>query len=433
MKSSVLKLIQKILKALARLTIRRYKPGIVGITGNVGKTSVKEAIKTVLEHDRRVRAASKNFNNELGLPLTILGDWQEAGGALFWFRVILASCWRLLLKRRTYPEILILEYGIDHPGDMRKLLEIARPHIGVVTPIGDIPVHIEFFAGKEGLVREKARLVQALPATGFAILNADNNASLQMKEHTRAHTITYGKSEGVDIRISNFETRLDSVPPCVTCKLEYNGSFVPVRIENVVGEIQTYTAAAAAAVGIAFGMNLVRISENLSYYESPKGRMKTIEGLKESVLIDDTYNSSPLAAREALETLGQIRAKRKIAVLGDMLELGKYTIEAHEKIGKLAAERVKVLITVGARAKFIAEAARKAGLPNKWIFVFNNTAEAGKCLEKLLERGDLVLIKGSQGVRMERIVKEVMAEPAKAEKFLVRQTPRWLEKPSIYD
>ncbi|MEK7076826.1 MAG: cyanophycin synthetase, partial [Patescibacteria group bacterium] len=302
-----------------------------------------------------------------------------------------------------------------------------------VTPIGDIPVHIEFFAGKEGLIREKARLVQALPATGFAILNADNSASLQMKEHTRARAITYGKGGGVDMRISNFETRLDSAPPCVTCKLEYNGGFVPVRIENVVGEIQTYTAAAAAAVGIAFGMNLVRISENLSYYKSPKGRLKIIEGLKESTLIDDTYNSSPLAAREALETLGQIRAKRKIAVLGDMLELGRHTIEAHEEIGKLAGGRVKVLITVGAKAKFIAEAARKAGLPNKWIFVFNDTAEAGKCLERLLERGDLVLIKGSEGVRMERIVKEVMAKPEKAEKLLVRQSERWLSKPGIYD
>ena len=322
MKPSILSIIQKLLKTLARLTLRKYKPGIIGITGNVGKTSAKEAIYTVLGRERKVRAASKNFNNELGLPLTILGNWQDTGGVFFWGKALISSMWNLGLKKKSYPEILVLEYGIDHPCDMRKLLEIARPHMGVVTPIGDIPVHIEFFAGKEGLIREKAKLVTQIPATGFAILNADNKASVEMKDQTRAHAITYGYREGADIQISNFETHLESTPPCVTCKLTYNGNLVPVRIENAVGKIQTYTAAAAAAVGIAFGLNLVKISENLSYYKSPPGRMKVIDGLKGSIVIDDTYNSSPLAAEEALDTLGDIKAKRKIAALGDMLELG---------------------------------------------------------------------------------------------------------------
>ena len=135
MKSRILPILEKLLKLLARLTLKRYKPGIIGITGNVGKTSAKEAIRLLLERERKVRANSKNYNNEFGLPLTILGDWKETEGTLFWIKVILFSVVNLLIKRKSYPELLILEYGIDRPGDMRKLLEIARPHIGVVTAI----------------------------------------------------------------------------------------------------------------------------------------------------------------------------------------------------------------------------------------------------------------------------------------------------------
>ena len=249
-------MLQNLLKFLARLTLKKYNPGIIGITGNVGKTSTKEAIRVVLERERRVRSASKNFNNELGLPLTILGDWEKIGGMFFWIRVILTSVWRLLWKSRSYPELLILEYGIDRPGDMRRLLEIARPHIGVVTPIGEIPVHVEFFAGREGLIREKTRMVKELPATGFAVLNADNEASRNMRGETRAHVVTYGWNESADVRIRALETRMEALPPCITCKLEYNGSFVPVRIEESVGRVHASAAAAGAAVGAALASTL---------------------------------------------------------------------------------------------------------------------------------------------------------------------------------
>ncbi len=424
---------ENLLKFLAKLTLKKYRPGIIGITGNVGKTSTKEAIRVVLEHERRVRSASKNFNNELGLPLTILGDWQKTGGALFWARVVFVSLWRLAWKTKSYPELLILEYGIDHPGDMKRLLEIARPHIGVVTPIGEIPVHVEFFSGRDGLIREKTRLVKDLPATGFAVLNGDNDASRSMKGETRAHAITYGWSESADIRIRSMETRMDASPPCITCKLEYNGSFVPVRIEGAVGRVHAYAAAAGAAVGVAFGMNLVKISENLSYYKSAPGRLRVLEGREGSRIIDDTYNSSPLALQEAMETLKSIRARRKIAVLGDMLELGKYAVEAHEKVGEGVAGAVKILVTVGALAKFIAEAAKTAGLSEKNIVVAKTLGEAEDALKKILRAGDLVLVKGSQGVRMEKVVEGIMAHPEKAKELLVRQDARWLEKPGLYD
>ncbi|MEK7147102.1 MAG: Mur ligase family protein, partial [Patescibacteria group bacterium] len=146
MKDVKIKILRLILKKLARWTISRYQPEIVGVTGTVGKTSTKEAIKAVLGKYRRVRASSGNFNNEIGLPLAILGDWEKIRGFFFWLKVFAVSLSRLVLKM-PYPEILILEYAADRPGDLKYLLSIARPKVGVITAVGDIPAHVEFYSG----------------------------------------------------------------------------------------------------------------------------------------------------------------------------------------------------------------------------------------------------------------------------------------------
>lgn len=433
MKKVRLGILKWILKLLSRATVARYKPGIVGITGTVGKTSTKEAIRTVLGFDRRVRAPSKSFNNELGLPLTILGDWDSTGGVLFWLKVIFVSLWRLIVPVSSYPEMLVLEYGVDRPGDMNYLLAIARPHIAVFTALGEIPVHVEFFAGPEALFHEKVKLINQLPTTGFAILNGDDLMVREAKEQTRAQVITYGFDGTNDMRISNFAHHFDGDNATISFKLTYSGSFVPVKIDGVVGKSQTYATAAAATVGLIFGMNLVTIAEALRKYSAPQGRLKVIPGIKESVLIDDTYNASPIAMHEALDALRDLKAKRKIAVLGDMLEIGKYTLQAHEAIGRLVPKCSDMLIAVGLRAKFIADAAERAGMKKTAVASFMNLAEAGKYLQSKIQRGDLILIKGSQGVRLEKAVKEVMREPAKAEELLVRQASRWSAIPGLYD
>ena len=180
-------------------------------------------------------------------------------------------------------------------------------------------------------------------------------------------------------------------------------------------------------------MNLVKISEALVNYRSPAGRLTLIKGIKQSNIIDDTYNASPLAMREALETLKRLKAKRKIAVFGDMLEIGKYTMQAHEEIGHFASKVIDILITVGTRAKFIAEGAAKFGMSKKSIFQFDDVNKAGIFLQDKIQKGDLILIKGSQGVRMEKIVEEVMAEPQRAEELLVRQTPVWKKRKGMYE
>ncbi len=433
MKSFFINLLKTILKGLSKATLSRYEPKIVGITGNVGKTSTKMAAEAVLVRKFKVRSSAKSFNNELGLPLAILGNWQKTGGAFFWLKVVLFGIFQLIFKNSSYPEILILEYGVDHPGDLKYLLDIARPQIGVVTAIGEIPVHIEFFTGKEQLVREKENLVSHLPATGFAILNADDYTVLQMKEETRAQVMTFGFDENTDVKTTTFETIFNNGIAGVTFKIGYGGSFTPVRIENVFGKTQVYAAAAAASIGLVLGMNLVTISDALTDYHAPPGRMKVIPGIKGSWLIDDTYNASPLAVESALYTLKELKAKRKIAVLGDMLEIGKYTAEAHMKVGEYAEDSADVLITVGLRGKFISESAKESGMKKSRVHHFDNIKEAGLFLQDKIKEGDLVLIKASQAVRFEKIVKEVMADPDEAEKLLVRQNKEWLEKKGSYE
>ncbi len=431
-KEFLIKSLKFILRYLAGLTIARYEPRIIGVTGSVGKTSTKFALKAVLSKNYRVRASSGNLNNELGLSLAVLGDWKEKDLALvsnsqsvrqdwdkdtrtakirktfFWLKVIAVSAWRIIKKTDKYPEILILEYGADRPGDIKNLLKIARPEMAIITAVGDIPVHVEFFAGPDDVAREKGRLIECLPAAGLAVLNGDDETVARLKSRTRARVAMFGFLKEVDVRITRFENVLEEDRPFgISFKLEYQGTFVPVRIKGVFGKAQAYAAAAAATIGIAFGMNLVAISEALGKYVPAPSRMRLLPGIKDTFIIDDCYNASPLSMHAALDTLRDLPAKRKIAVLGDMLEIGKYTPEAHEHVGALAGKILNILVTVGPRAKFIAAAAKNAGMKNANIISFNTAEDAKKSVQDLLRKGDIVLVKGSHSMELDKIVEKI--------------------------
>lgn len=435
MKTFSLKILSSLLKRLARWTVAKYQPSIVGVTGNVGKTSTKTAVARILGTERRVRTASKNFNNEFGLPTTIIGDFKDTDGAFFWLKVIGKGIGQLIVRNNLYPEMLVLEYGVDRPGDMNYLLEVARPEIGVITAIGETPVHVEFFDGPEGIAKEKSKLIAQLPSTGFAILNADDERIGFFREQTRAHVITYGFGPEADVRITSFANAIaeNGENGFVSFKINYGGSMVPVKIEGILGKSAAYASAAGAAAGLIFGMNLLKIAETIGGYRNPAGRENIIPGIKNSLIIDDTYNAAPKATEEALLTLKSIKAKRKIAVLGDMLELGRYTMEAHRKIGKMVPKSANILIAIGTRAKSIAEEAVKAGMPKRNVFSFENLGDAARELKTMVRKGDVILVKGSQSVRMEKITKDVMRDPREAEKLLVRQSAVWLAKPGLYD
>lgn len=408
MKSFGLNLLKKILKVLARWTVRKYKPGLIGITGSVGKTSTKYGIYAVLKGKRKVRVSPGNFNNEIGFPLAILSDEKEIKGKLFWLGVILRAVKNLIFKA-DYPQILILEYGADKPGDIKYLLQIARPQIGIITSIGNIPVHVEFYSSAAEVAKEKTNLIASLPENGFAFLNRDETFFEEIRKKAKAKILTYGFSPDCYLKIVNFKHYSENGRPGgISFKLEYGGNLVPVKAPDIFGKPNAYVLAVACGVGLVFGENIIGcLNSFLKNYGPVPGRMNLIKGVKNTYIIDDSYNASPSSMKEALDALKELEGGRKIAVLGDMLELGKYTLEAHKEIGRIAASSADLLFTVGPRAKFIAQGAKEAGLAEDKVFSYILADEAKKEVELKMREGDLVLVKGSRAMRLEKIIEEI--------------------------
>jgi UDP-N-acetylmuramoyl-tripeptide--D-alanyl-D-alanine ligase len=435
MKNILKKIITVVLRLEAKLIVKKYNPHVIGVTGSVGKTSAKEAIYATLANRalvaRRVGKSYKSYNSEIGVPLALIGAETAWSSPLGWLRIILQGARLILWRDKDFPEVMVLEMGVDRPGDISRLEEIVRPHVAVMTAIGEVPVHVEFFAGPEEVAKEKSKILRHLGIDDFAILNFDDATVYNMHDKTRSKVLTFGFGERANICASNYQIMYEKgedgsdMPLGISFKVDHNGHTVPVRLYGVFGKQQVYAALAAVGVGIAEGMNVVEISEALSKYVPAPGRLKLIEGIKHTWLLDDTYNSSPQALHAALDTLAETPAKRRIAVLGDMLELGKYTIEAHQAIGRHVYKVADVLFAVGPRAKFIAQEARELGMSHTHIFEFSDSREAGPVLQNFMKEGDLVLIKGSQSTRMERVVEEVMAHPENAASLLVRQDAYW--------
>ncbi|HSR89469.1 MAG TPA: UDP-N-acetylmuramoyl-tripeptide--D-alanyl-D-alanine ligase [Candidatus Udaeobacter sp.] len=422
------------LRFFSKKILNKYKPDVVGITGSIGKTSSKEAIAAVLEKKFTVRRSVKNYNNEIGLPLTIIGIDKSPGRSIFGWLAVFMKAKRLIFQReKNYPEILVLEMGADKPGDIEYLTELAPCKVGVLTFISH--AHTEFFKTIKKIAQEKRIIISHLKQDGFAVLNFDNDLVMQNAGATKAETITYGLKEGADLRATDINILKDEQtgwPLGLNFKVLYKGSVVPVFLPGVIAKPAISAALAGLAVGVIFGINLVEGAQALSSLEGLPGRMRLLPGIKKTLIIDDSYASSPEAAKSSIETLGQFVVKEgaeRYVVLGDMLELGPETENAHREVGfKVAEMGIDYLITVGEAAKYIAQAAQEAGLAEHRIASFASSGEAGKFLQEKLKEGDVALIKGSQGLRMERAVKEVMAEPLLAEKLLARQDKIWLSK-----
>lgn len=427
------KLLQLKLKFLARLILKKYQPVIIGLTGSMGKSSAKEAIYTVLKDRFNVRVSPKNYNNEIGLPLTIIGAASAGRNLAGWLSVGGRACGLLIRRDKHYPRVLILEMGVDRPGDMSYLTSIAPPTIGLMTGVSYS--HLEYFGSLVNIKKEKQILVENTAKQGMVILNHDNFAAREMAVAAKARVLTYGLQAGADLQaqdiVFNF-TKGNHELTGVNFKMNYQGSIVPVVMKNVLTESAVYAALAAGAVGLYFDLNLVEIAQALKNFSLPLGRMNTLPGIKHTFLIDDTYNSSPEAALAAVDILGRVKAEDavdKYAVLGDMLELGNYTEEGHRLVGaKVAASGIDYLIVVGEKSRDTARSAAAGGLAEDHIFHFDQTSAAGKFLQDRIKAGDIILIKGSQGMRMEKIVKEIMAEPERAAELLVRQGEDWKDK-----
>lgn len=424
------KLLENILASIATAVLRKYKPLVIGITGSAGKTSTKEAIFAALDGSYSVRATTKNYNNELGLPLSIIGG-QAAGKNIFgWLSVILRG-WGWLVFPRQYPKMLILEMGADRRGDLAKLVAIAPPTISVITSVG--AAHMEYFGSLGAIAEEKETLVRVLAADGHAVLNADDPRVYAMRGATVAQVSTYGFSPTADVKINSVEYLHDPRSTAVLglrLKVAGPGGEITIELPGVVGHGHARAALAGFAVAKLLRVSAHDAAEGLRHYAPPPSRMRLIPGIKDTVIIDDAYNASPDAMFEALNVLKDFpvpEKARRIALLGDMRELGGITEKEHVAVGeKVAKDGIDLFLAVGEAMHYAIDAAKRAGMSEDHVIHMENAVSAGRFLQERIKPGDVILIKGSQNtIRLERAVKELMAEPERAADLLCRQGKLW--------
>ncbi len=426
-----------LLEKEARIVLRKYQPKVVAITGSVGKTSTKDSIYTALSKFYFVRKSYKNFNTEVGVPITILDVPTGGSSPVEWLKNLLEGL-KLAFLPSLYPDWLVLEVGADHKGDIREIGNWLKPDVVVITRLSEVPVHVENFESPEELYEEKGELVKALKPDGTLILNAEDEMVLSYRNLTSAKVILYGDSKESNLKAKDYEVVYteDGRPKGITFTVESGDPTspkattgkenIPVFLGGTLGKHHVQHILASFAVCKSAGEHLSVVGNSFKNHEPTAGRMRILEGKSNTTIIDDTYNSSPIAVFEALNSLrGLKNNKRNIVVLGDMLELGKYSIDEHKKAGEQVQKVADVLCTVGVRSKFMVEGALGAGMKEKNIHEFGNSVEAGEFLKDFIKTGDVVLVKGSQGMRMEKVVEALMAHPEDKEKLLVRQDAEW--------
>jgi UDP-N-acetylmuramoyl-tripeptide--D-alanyl-D-alanine ligase len=350
-----------------------------------------------------------------------------------WLRNVMAGV-KLIVGKAKYPDCLVLEIGADHPGDIKRVCKWLRPDIAVITRVSRTPVHVEFFRSPDEVFEEKASLAAAVKRGGSLILFADDEKVMSLADRVKdagVSVVSFGSSETAAVRASDYMNVYESGKPAgISFGLNVDGAKESVMVRGIVGQTYIYPLLAAAAVGKVRGIDIASIARSLSGYEAPRGRMNIISGMNGSSIIDDVYNSSPDAASSALATLkGLDCSGSRIAILADMMELGKYAADEHKKIGREAAmSGLSFLFTVGPRSKMTAEEAVRNGMPAGSVRSFDNAEQAAEHVRSMIKPGDVVLIKGSQSMRMERATKALMSAPESSAKLLVRQEREWLEK-----
>lgn len=411
------------LKLSAKIAVARNNYKIIAITGSVGKTSTKKAVILVLERKFKVLSSEEGYNTEFGLPLILLQK-KVPKSKIKWLFLILVSP-VLALKKKDF-DYCVLEMGADKPGDIDYLINIAKPNIAIVTNVSES--HLVDFANILEIANEKEKILSKLRNGEIAILNIDNESTSKMKTPSGAKKLTFGKKSS-DIQIIAQELKgTESLN-----KFHIKDSDIIIK-SNAIGEHVLYAFAPAILVGVSQGIEPEDIRKSLETFKPVKGRLNIIEGVNGSIIIDDSYNANPASMKNALDVLGRVDSRlqgnvvsRKIAALGSMNELGKYSQKAHEEIGRYLVGKCDILVTVGDEAKkHMAKAAHDAGMKKDNIFSYATSAEAGDFLQGMIKKDDIVLAKGSQNkIRMEKAVIKIMANPADASKLLCRQGEEW--------
>ncbi|MCY3567329.1 MAG: UDP-N-acetylmuramoyl-tripeptide--D-alanyl-D-alanine ligase [Chloroflexi bacterium] len=352
----------------------RVDAQVVGITGSVGKTTVREATHQLLSQYVPTHQSPRNYNGDIGLPIALLGIERD-------------------------DEWAVIEIGPYSQAEMELLVSSAQADVAIVTNVG--PTHLERFGTLDDTERIKGLLPESLPADGLAILNGDDPRVRRMSARTRAETLSFGLGEGCDLRATDIETRgFDGVELTI---VDRHGGREQRVFTPLPGIHQTMTALAAAAAGLRAGLDLTQIGDALRNL-SPGSRLVRRTAWNGAAIIDDSYNAAPLSTRAALDLLRDCEPRR-VALLGDMYELGTEEQQAHREVGRYAAERCDWLIAVGPRSRAIVEAAREVGHEHAcWV---ENAEQAAQILRSSMERSDTLLVKASHAMHLERVVERL--------------------------
>jgi UDP-N-acetylmuramoyl-tripeptide--D-alanyl-D-alanine ligase len=370
---------QKALEAMAAHALKLHDHlDVVGITGSLGKTTTKEIVAGTLARWHHVLKTEGNLNSEIGLPLTVLNGL------------------------RPEHRVAVLEMGMYDVGDIRLLARLAQPRVGVVTAVQ--PDHLERLGTIERIQAAKQELVEELPSNGVAVLNADDPRVVAMRSATRARTVLYGLTVEADVRARNVASRgLDGVD----FDLELDGQSDHVHLA-LLGAQTVPAALAAAAVAREQGLRFAEIVDALQAL-APALRLKVVEGINGSRVVDDSYNASPESMLAALRLLGELPGSRKIAILGDMLELGSAEADGHRRVGSQAAQVADLVIGVGERSRLMTQAARATGLPADQVLDASGGEEVIALLRQTLRPGDDVLVKGSRAMGLDAVADAIRA------------------------
>ncbi len=361
------------LQTLASAARREWAGDVVGVTGSAGKTTTKDVIAEMLSEGFKAAKTEGNLNNHVGLPLSLLRIDDQA-------------------------RVAVLEMGMNHAGEIRALAEIARPNVGVVTNVGW--AHMESFDSIEGIAAAKRELIESLPPQGTAVLNADDARVAAFAEVHRGPVVTFGESEKADVRAEDVTFTEDGLSFRVGA----------TRFESsLTGRHSVANLLAGIAVAGIYGITPDRLTDRVRNIQP--GKMRGERFRHHGILVfDDCYNSNPDAARAMLAVLRDTPARRRIAVLGEMLELGRWAEPLHRDVGNYAAEcGIDVLVGLSGAACYMLDAAKRSGLRADAAFFFDDPVPAGQLVRSLAQPGDAVLFKGSRGVHVERALEQFLA------------------------
>jgi UDP-N-acetylmuramoyl-tripeptide--D-alanyl-D-alanine ligase len=411
-------IILAILEFQARRFLQKFKPKLIVVAGSIGKTSTKLYMATVLSQRFRVMVHYGNHNSEVSVPMALfdLPMPQQLKNPLAWLKVLWQT--QQKLQQPFDYDVIILELGTDHPGDLARFGRYLKPDIAVVTAVA--PEHMEFFKTIDAVAQEELSVANFSKLT---IINRDDVDALFARYVTNENIDTYGMSGVAEYRyiVEGFDSKKGFIGKFVSPEF----GELPTLLQ-LAGEHNVKAAVAAGAVAVKMGMSANEITAGMQNIQPVKGRMNILRGLKDSVIIDDTYNSSPRAAAAALQTLYTMPNKQKIAILGSMNELGDFSQEAHQQLGELCDPTLlDWVITIGSEAeKYLAPAAAGRGCQ---VRSFDNPYDAGSFAHSVLQPGAAILAKGSQnGIFVEEAVK-ILLHSTEEESQLVRQEPEWLQ------